>query len=159
MNTPRTHAVTGAFGYSGKYIAERLLAKGRKVITLTNSLHRQNPFGEAVQAFPFYFDKPDQLSATLQGVEVLYNTYWVRFNHKMFTHADAVQNTLVLFNAAKAAGVERIVHVSITNPKRLLTEGWSKPSAASLERSGRWFRCRRHWDILPAGSSANSSTT
>lgn len=47
---------------------------------------------------------------------MLYNTYWVRFNHKMFTHADAVQNTLVLFKAAKAAGVERIVHVSITNP-------------------------------------------
>jgi NADH dehydrogenase len=116
VNTTRTHAVTGAFGYSGKYITERLLSKGHKVITLTNSLHRKNPFGEAVQAFPFYFDKPDKLSETLQGVEVLYNTYWVRFNHKMFTHADAVQNTLVLFKAAKAASVERIVHVSITNP-------------------------------------------
>ena len=116
MNPQRIHAVTGAFGYSGKYITERLLAKGHKVITLTNSLHRQNPFGEAVQAFPFHFDKPEQLSAILQSVEVLYNTYWVRFNHKMFTHADAVQNTLVLFNAARAAGVERIVHVSITNP-------------------------------------------
>ncbi len=34
----------------------------------------------------------------------------------LLTHADAVRNTLVLFNAAKAAGVERIVHVSITNP-------------------------------------------
>lgn len=116
MNMPRIQAVTGAFGYSGKYIATKLLAKGHKVITLTNSLQRQNPFGAAVQAFPFQFDQPDQLSATLQGVEVLYNTYWVRFNHKMFTHADAVRNTLVLFNAAKAAGVERIVHVSITNP-------------------------------------------
>jgi len=116
VNTQRIHAVTGAFGYSGKYITERLLAKGHKVIALTNSLHRQNPFGQAVQAFPFHFDRPDQLAATLQGVEVLYNTYWVRFNHKMFTHADAVQNTLVLFKAAKAAGVERIVHVSITNP-------------------------------------------
>ncbi len=116
MNTQRIHAVTGAFGYSGKYITERLLAKGYKVITLTNSLHRQNPFGDAVQAFPFHFDQPQKLSATLQGVEVLYNTYWVRFNHKMFTHADAVQNTLVLFKAAQAAGVERLVHVSITNP-------------------------------------------
>lgn len=116
VNTQQVHAVTGAFGYSGKYIAKKLLAKGHKVITLTNSQHRQNPFGEAVQAFPFHFDNPDKLSATLQGVEVLYNTYWIRFNHKMFTHADAVQNTLVLFNAAKAAGVERIVHVSITKP-------------------------------------------
>jgi len=47
---------------------------------------------------------------------VLYNTYWVRFNHKLFKHADAVRNTERLFAAAKAAGVERIVHVSITNP-------------------------------------------
>jgi NADH dehydrogenase len=49
-------------------------------------------------------------------VSVLYNTYWVRFNHRLFKHADAVQNTRVLFEAAKQAGVERIVHVSITNP-------------------------------------------
>ena len=47
---------------------------------------------------------------------MLYNTYWVRFNHKTFAHADAVKNTLILFEAAKKAGVKRIVHVSITNP-------------------------------------------
>ncbi len=52
----------------------------------------------------------------LEGVKVLYNTYWVRFNHRLFTHADAVRNSLTLFEAAKKAGVERIVHVSITNP-------------------------------------------
>ncbi len=110
------HAVTGAFGYSGKYIAQRLLAKGHEVITLTNSLHRANPFGDKVRAYPLSFDDPDKLAAALAGVQVLYNTYWVRFNHKLFTHADAVRNTLVLFEAAQKAGVERIVHVSITNP-------------------------------------------
>ncbi len=110
------HTVTGAFGYSGKYIAQRLLEKGDTVHTLTNSLHRQNPFGEQVSAHPFTFDQPERLAASLDGVSVLYNTYWVRFNHKLFTHADAVKNTLTLFDAAKNAGVERIVHVSITNP-------------------------------------------
>jgi NADH dehydrogenase len=50
-------------------------------------------------------------------VPVLYNTYWVRFNHRTFTHADAVRNTLALFAAAKQAGVQRVVHVSITNPR------------------------------------------
>ena len=112
------HAVTGAFGYSGKYIAQRLLAEGQDVITLTNSLHRRNPFGDAVQAFPFNFDHPDKLKESLKGVSVLYNTYWVRFNHKTFTHADAVRNTKVLFEAAKVAGVQRIVHISITNPAK-----------------------------------------
>ena len=118
MTEPQIHAVTGAFGYSGKYIAQRLLEKGHRVITLTNSLHRENPFGKMVQAHPFNFDRSDKLSESLKGVSVLYNTYWVRFNHKLFTHADAVENTITMFSAAKKAGVERIVHISITNPSK-----------------------------------------
>jgi len=116
MNSQPTHAVTGAFGYSGRYITERLLDQGQQVITLTNSLRRENPFGERVRAYPFNFDQPDQLTESLRGVSVLYNTYWVRFNHRQFTQADAVKNTITMFEAAKAAGVERVVHVSITNP-------------------------------------------
>lgn len=116
MSELKIHAVTGAFGYSGKYIARRLLAKGKKVITLTNSILRPNPFGNEVQAYPFHFDNPGKLTEILQGVSVLYNTYWVRFNHKTFTHAETVKNTISMFNAAKEAGVERIVHISITNP-------------------------------------------
>jgi len=110
------HAVTGAYGFSGKYIARRLLDAGEAVITLTNSLSRRNPFGSGIRAFPLDFDQPDRLAEHLCGVTVLYNTYWVRFNHRLFNHADAVRNTLALFQAAKRAGVERIVHVSITNP-------------------------------------------
>ena len=110
------HAVTGAFGYTGKYITQRLLNKGHSVCTLTNSAHRENPFGSRITAHPFHFDQPGKLVESLKGVSVLYNTYWVRFNHKLFTHADAVKNTLILFECAEKAGVERIVHVSITNP-------------------------------------------
>jgi uncharacterized protein YbjT (DUF2867 family) len=110
------HTVTGAFGYSGKYIARRLLDAGQQVITLTSSLNHPDPFGGQVKAFPFNFDRQAELAQLLEGVSVLYNTYWVRFNHKMFTHAMAVENTLKLFAAAKEAGVRRVVHVSITNP-------------------------------------------
>ncbi len=116
MSESQIHAVTGAYGYSGKYIAWKLLEKGHTVITLTNSLHRANPFGQKIQAYPFNFANPTKLIDSLMGVSVLYNTYWVRFNHKLFRHEDAVKNTLVLFAAAKAAGVNRIVHISITNP-------------------------------------------
>jgi len=109
-------AVTGAFGYSGRYITKRLLEAGHEVITLTNSLHRPNPFGEKVRAFPFHFDEPEKLRDSLRGVQALVNTYWVRFDHRLFTHEQAVANTKILFAAAKEAGVQRIIHVSITNP-------------------------------------------
>jgi len=116
MRNDAIHAVTGAFGYSGCYIATRLLAEGRKVVTLTNSPARTNPFGGQVKALPLSFGDPEKLAESLAGVDVLYNTYWVRFNHATFTHEQAVNNTLVLFKAAKQAGVQKIVHVSITNP-------------------------------------------
>jgi NADH dehydrogenase len=116
MNKNEIHAVTGAFGYSGRYIAARLLEQGRTVVTLTNSVNRANPFGGKVRALPLAFGEPDKLVAALAGVDVLYNTYWVRFNHRLFIHAQAVANTLVLFDAARRAGVRRMVHVSITNP-------------------------------------------
>jgi len=116
MPEVETHVVTGAFGFSGSYIAAKLLEGGQSVRTLTASLNRANPFGGRVEAQPFYFDDQAALIKSLQGAAVLYNTYWVRFNHKAFNHAMAVVNTLKLFHAAKKAGVRRVVHVSITNP-------------------------------------------
>ena len=103
MSRSQVDAVTGAFGYSGKYIARRLLDRGHQVRTLTDSPHRRNPFEAAVEVHPFHFDDPARLRASLEGVSVLYNTYWVRFNHKTFTHAAAVRNTTRLFDAARAA--------------------------------------------------------
>ena len=116
MSERNIHSVTGAFGFTGKYITKKLLAFGEKVQTLTNSVNRFNPFGDRVTIASFNFDKPELLAESLKNTKVLYNTYWVRFNHKLFKHSEAVHNTLVLFEAAKKAGVERIVHVSITNP-------------------------------------------
>ena len=116
MFESETHAVTGAFGYTGRYIAQRLLQRGVHIHALTNSVKRVNSLGEQVKVYPFNFDQPELLTNSLRGVKVLYNTYWVRFNHKLFTHEDAVENTEVLFESAKRAGVERLVHISITNP-------------------------------------------
>jgi putative NADH-flavin reductase len=72
--------VTGAYGFSGKYIAWRLLDLKHDVITLTNSPQRSNPFGESVKAFPYNFSKPHELENSLCGVDILINTYWVRFD-------------------------------------------------------------------------------
>ncbi len=110
------HIVTGAFGFSGRYIARRLLESGAEVHTLTDSPDRENPFGGRVKAHPYSFDDPAQIVETLRGAAVLYNTYWIRFSNGGAGHAKAVANTRTLFAAARKAGVGRIIHVSITNP-------------------------------------------
>lgn len=108
-------AVTGAFSYSGKYIAKRLLERGEEVVTLTGHPNRPDPFDGKVKAHPLDFDEAG-MAESLQGVDVLVNTYWVRFDKGDNTQPRAVENTRKLVNAAKAAGVKRIVHISIANP-------------------------------------------
>lgn len=107
------HVVTGALGYTGRSLTEQLLSRGVRVRTLTNSPDRPNPFGDRIEIHPLAFDDPGRLEQSLRGAAVLYNTYWVRFNHRRFTFASAGRNTMRLFDAARAAGVERVVHVSI----------------------------------------------
>ena len=116
MSHSDLHVVTGAFGYSGKYIASLLLQQGRRVRTLTGHPNRPNPFGNRVEALPFHFDNPQELTANLRGAAALYNTYWVRFSRGRTTFDQAVANTRALIRAAADAGVGRFINISITNP-------------------------------------------
>jgi NADH dehydrogenase len=72
--------------------------------------------GNKVSASPFYFDEPEKLIQVLCGAQALINTYRVRFEYDGVTFAGAVANTRRLFQAARAAGVPKVVHLSITNP-------------------------------------------
>ncbi len=107
--------VTGAFSYSGAAIARELERVGRRVRTLTGHPERA-PAGSGLDVRPLDFDNVIELTASLRGATTLYNTYWVRFPHQHDDHERAVANLRTLFNAARHAGVERIVHVSITHP-------------------------------------------
>jgi uncharacterized protein YbjT (DUF2867 family) len=109
----KLNIVTGALGYTGKSLTRLLLARGERVRTLTNSPDRPNPFGDQLEIRPLAFDNPSELARSLEGADTLLNTYWVRFNHRLFTFDQAVANTKRLFEAAKLAGVRRVVHVSI----------------------------------------------
>jgi len=107
--------VTGAFSYSGAAIASELQAAGRRVRTLTGHPGRALE-GTAIEVRPLDFGDPAALAEALRGARTLYNTYWVRFAHGRVDHPVAVARSRVLFQAAVEAGVQRIVHVSITNP-------------------------------------------
>lgn len=110
------NVVTGAFGYTGRHIAKRLLEAGEEVATLTSRTLAESPFRDQVKPIPFRFDDRAELARSLEGVEVLYNTYWIRFERDGRTFREAVENTKTLIGAAKDAGVRRFVHVSITKP-------------------------------------------
>lgn len=111
-----TDVVTGAFSYSGAAIAERLLAHGRAVRTLTHHPDREHPLRAGVEARRYRFDDPTALVRSLAGASTLYNTFWVRFDHGSTSFANAIECSRMLFFAARRAGVRRIVHISITNP-------------------------------------------
>jgi uncharacterized protein YbjT (DUF2867 family) len=115
-NAQPLDVVTGAFGYTGAQITRRLFAAGREVRTLTNHPKPIDSATQKIQVAPLNFDDTTALQRSLQGAEVLYNTYWVRFPHGDKTFEQAVENSRRLFQAAKLAGIERIVHVSIANP-------------------------------------------
>jgi NADH dehydrogenase len=110
--------VTGAFSYSGAAIAHELQAAGRRVRTLTGHPGRgpQTAAAGGIEVRPLDFADPAALTESMRGARTLYNTYWVRFARGAVDHPVAVTRSRVLFQAAAAAGVRRIVHVSITNP-------------------------------------------
>ena len=115
MRESALSVVTGAFGYTGRYIAQRLLESGQRVRTLTRNPASASPFGDRVERRPLDFNNAAQLAESLQGADTLYNTYWIRFARGPVNHDTAVQNSRNLIDAAVAAGVRRVIHVSITN--------------------------------------------
>lgn len=115
MSEVRFNVVTGAFGYTGAYIAEMLIARGEKVKTLTNRPNRPNPFGDRISIAPYSFNDPSALVESLRGADTLYNTYWARFTYGGISYDKAVENTRILIRAARDAGVRRIVQMTVMN--------------------------------------------
>lgn len=110
-----TDAVTGATSYTGRFVAERLVAEGRTVRDLTRSPQVPHPLGDAVSSVPLDFSHPDRLARALDGVDTLYNTFWIRFERGPITYAWAIERSRILFAAAQRADIRRIVNISVIN--------------------------------------------
>jgi uncharacterized protein YbjT (DUF2867 family) len=108
--------VTGAFSFTGRFIARRLMAQDRPIKTLTNHPKRAGAEDIRAEVAPLQFSDRDALVESLRGADVLYNTYWVRFHHGRTRFGEAVANTRILMGAARDAGVRRVVHISVSNP-------------------------------------------
>jgi NADH dehydrogenase len=108
--------VTGAFSFTGRFIARRLMAQERQIRTLTNHPKRPGTEDITAEVAPLQFTDRDALVESLRGADVLYNTYWVRFHHGKVRFGEAVANTRILVGAARDAGVRKVVHISVSNP-------------------------------------------
>jgi uncharacterized protein YbjT (DUF2867 family) len=103
--------VTGAFSYTGAAVAAELLARGYRVHSLTQ---RRAPAGSPITTSPLSF-AADHLRRELAGADVFVNTYWVRLAYQDQSFATAVERSTLLLDAAVAAGVKRVVQVSVSN--------------------------------------------
>ena len=138
-------AVTGAFSYTGSAIARELLARDRQVRTLVRSPPPAgHPLAESVEVAPLALDDQAALVSALAGIEVLHNTFWIRFPRGRSTFEWAIAASARLFRAAAAAGVERIVHISVTRPSV------SSPYA--------YFRAKAAVDELALGGSVPATS-
>jgi uncharacterized protein YbjT (DUF2867 family) len=109
------HVVTGAFSYTGSYIARRLLEAGERARTLSRRPDPSHALSRDVEFAKLQFEDHRALAAALKGAQALYNTYWMRFPRGRVSWETALRNTDVLLRAASAASVPRVVQISVTN--------------------------------------------
>lgn len=109
MSTCNVALVTGAFGNTGSKIAQLLRADGREVRTIT--AHAPTERG-GIEVFGF----DDQRA--FDGVDTFVNTFWMRTgdpgSHGT-RYSEAVARAEQLITSAAAAGVRRIVHLSVAH--------------------------------------------
>jgi NADH dehydrogenase len=112
-----THAVTGASSFTGRFIAQRLIGAGHQVRDLGR--------GDLANL--------ERMRAALDGCDTLYNTFWIRFERGPITYAWAIERTRTLFEAARGAGVRRIVHLSVINASRTAPTAYFRAKAVVEE--------------------------
>ena len=125
--------VTGAFGFTGSRIAERLLGAGREVRTISRRAPGGHTLAQQVAVQPYGFSQPDELRDQLRGVEVLYITYWMRFPRGGVTFEPIVENVRRLVAAAVAADVRRLVYISVSNATHDASTAYFRAKAEAEE--------------------------
>lgn len=107
--------ITGATGFIGSHLAERLLATGARVTLLTRRADRANAFtGRGAEMILADLSRPDSLAGCCRGMEVVFHcAAWLG---RPYTKEEAwrvnVAGAERLAREALAAGVRRFVHVS-----------------------------------------------
>jgi nucleoside-diphosphate-sugar epimerase len=112
-----TYLVTGATGFVGGALTQRLLAEGHTVRVLGRAETREPESDRAVSVYVASLGDPDALAEAARGVDVLYHCA-AENSPRAPTSAFSwinVAGTENVINAARHAGVRRVVHLSCTD--------------------------------------------
>jgi NADH dehydrogenase len=108
--------LTGAFSYTGRYIGQELLRRKIPFQSLTNHPRPSVYPSASIPVVSLQFQDASLLISALQKSTILINTYWIRYPAKGISHETAVQNIGFLVQCAKQAGIQKIIHMSVSNP-------------------------------------------
>jgi uncharacterized protein YbjT (DUF2867 family) len=131
MRLAEPDVVTGVYSYTGGFIARELLRRGREVRTLSRRPEPGHPLAAAVQEGTLQFAERERLLHDLGGADTLYNTYWIRYEQGSRSFEAAVRNTRTLVEAARDAGIRRVVHISVSNPSETSPFAYFRGKAAT----------------------------
>jgi len=117
----RTFLVTGGAGFIGSHLVEALVRRGDRVRVLDNlsTGFRSNlePFGDAVQLVEADLVDAEAVARAVAGVDCVFHqaalaSVPLSVDHPLRTHAACATGTVTLLDAARRAGVRRVVYAS-----------------------------------------------
>jgi nucleoside-diphosphate-sugar epimerase len=114
-------AVTGASGFIGSALVQKLLQQGFKVRALTRQQTMQS--SPSLEWFVGDLQTTLDWSGFLQGVDIVVNTA-AEINNTALMHAANVDGPLRMLNAASSCGVKRWVQLSSVGAYGPVTHGW-----------------------------------
>ena len=127
--------VTGATGYIGGRLVPRLLERGFAVRALARSPEKLAavPWRDRIEVAKGDLGDPASLEAAFEGVDVVYYLVHSMGFEKDFAGAER-RAALNVVNAARKAGVRRIIYLSGLHP--------AGAARAATRRLGREGRCK-----------------
>ncbi len=132
----RRVTVFGGSGFIGRYVVERLADEGASVTVAVRDPERAKylrPLGDVGQVSPVRVDLTDEVAvqAAVKGADAVINLIGILFESGRQTfkrcHADG---PALLAGAAKAAGVQRFVHVSAIGAEAQSSSEYGRSKAA-----------------------------
>jgi uncharacterized protein YbjT (DUF2867 family) len=127
----RTLAVTGGTGFVGRHLLRMAIAAGFDVRALTRAW---KPPEDEIEWIQGALDRPDSLAKLTAGADAIIHIAGLISGSREAFYAVNVHGTAAVIDAARKAGVRRLIHISslAAREPQLSSYGWSKGKSERL---------------------------